>query len=174
MERVVPKNADLQFADQRSHCMRSFLVTIGFGLSLGFMASCSIQSQSNQLAASQESCRAFAQSFYQWYVETVLNQSEMHSVDFVLRHRSSVLAPELLEHLRRGSHDRGNVSGLAVGLDFDPFVNSQDPADRYVVENVRQKGHNWFADVFGIISSRIVEGTPASEEMSRPLALPLD
>ena len=38
--------------------------------------------------------------------------------------------------------------GEEVGLDFDPFLDAQDPADRYEVKSVSKKGTKYLADVY--------------------------
>jgi hypothetical protein len=40
--------------------------------------------------------------------------------------------------------------GEIVGLDFDPFLNAQDIAERYLVGNVTSKGDHYWVEVFGV------------------------
>jgi hypothetical protein len=37
-----------------------------------------------------------------------------------------------------------------VGLDFDPFLNAQDIAERYLVGQITPKGDHYLVEVFGI------------------------
>jgi len=37
-------------------------------------------------------------------------------------------------------------------LDFDPILNTQDPADRYVVRSVMRRGGHYWANVYGVWS----------------------
>jgi hypothetical protein len=39
-----------------------------------------------------------------------------------------------------------------VGIDFDPFVNYQELADRYVVRRISQKGQAYMADIYAVWS----------------------
>jgi hypothetical protein len=49
-----------------------------------------------------------------------------------------------------------------VGLDFDPFLNSQDPSERFVVESVVMKGAGCWVKVRGI-SKRQAQETVVPE-----------
>jgi hypothetical protein len=76
------------------------------------------------------SCQRFAQQFYDWYVPFIEKHSDA-SYDLALRRRPTVFSPELLHALRIDSEAQARVKGEIVGLDFDPFLGSQDPADHY-------------------------------------------
>jgi hypothetical protein len=41
-----------------------------------------------------------------------------------------------------------------VGLDFDPFLGSQDPDSKYQVGDVRRAGATWLAKVYGVRGGR--------------------
>ena len=93
-----------------------------------------------ELTADEQSCKAFVQSFYDWYWNRFAAQAESPGFNIgeipdvwtVLQHRPSVLSPKLRrllaneEKKMRATHEIGN-------LDFDPFLNSQDPRGKYVV-----------------------------------------
>ena len=40
--------------------------------------------------------------------------------------------------------------GEIVGLDFDPFLNAQDIAERYLVGKITPKGDHYLVEVFGV------------------------
>lgn len=77
------------------------------------------------------SCQRFAQQFYDWYVPFTEKQLPMPASDVALRRKPTVFSPELLPALRIDSEAQARVKGEIVGLDFDPFLGSQDPADHY-------------------------------------------
>jgi hypothetical protein len=89
----------------------------------------------------EQSCRAFVQKFYDWY----WNQSsgtanEMsHEDDEVPALKPAVLSPELIRLLKR-DEAQAKASGTYAYLDFDPFLNSQDPDGKYNVVRVTVKG----------------------------------
>jgi hypothetical protein len=41
-----------------------------------------------------------------------------------------------------------------VGLDFDPFLNTQDPCNRYEVGKAIAKGNSYWVEVYGICSGK--------------------
>jgi hypothetical protein len=44
--------------------------------------------------------------------------------------------------------------GEIVGLDFDPFLNAQDIAERYLVGKITPKGDHYWVEVFGVWGGR--------------------
>jgi|HubBroStandDraft_1064217.scaffolds.fasta_scaffold262458_2 hypothetical protein len=89
----------------------------------------------------ERSCRAFVQKFYDWY----WNQSsgnadaEQQGDDKVPALKPAVLSPELIRLMKR-DEARAKASGTYANLDFDPFLNSQDPDGKYNVVRVTVKG----------------------------------
>jgi len=39
-----------------------------------------------------------------------------------------------------------------VGINFDPFLDYQEPAERYVVGRITQKGQTYMADIYAVRS----------------------
>ncbi len=99
-------------------------------------------------AQESTSCRQFAQGFYSWYVSIIHEQLNGPAFDVVLRERSYVLSPGLLRALKTDSEAQRHAQGEIVGIDFDPFVGGQDPADRYDLRNVTIKGGKCFIEVW--------------------------
>jgi hypothetical protein len=98
----------------------------------------------------QKSCRDFAQGFYDRYVPKALKESEVPAPDLALRYKTHALSSELLRQLREDSASQAKAVGEIVGLDFDPFLNSQDPGERYVTGKVTTKGDRCWVEVYGI------------------------
>jgi hypothetical protein len=59
-----------------------------------------------------------------------------------------MFAPTLLRALKADAKAQSQANGELVGLDFDPFVGGQDPADHYDVRNVKLKAGTCFAQVW--------------------------
>jgi len=78
----------------------------------------------------------------------------MKSSDDALKYRRSSLAPELYRRLKEDSDASAKNPGEIVGLDFDPFVNSQDPCDHYVVGNISVKGDSYWVNVHGVCQGK--------------------
>lgn len=75
-------------------------------------------------AATETSCRQFVQQFYDWYLPKA-RTSKIRASDLVLKEKNSALSPELAKELKEDSEVQSNAPD-SVGLDFDPFLNSQD------------------------------------------------
>lgn len=86
------------------------------------------------------SARKFVQAFYDWYAPMAVKAP---SLDAVLKKKPSVLAPALAHALKEYLADETKSSGELVGLDFDPFLNSQDPVARYHVVSVKKEGKGY-------------------------------
>jgi hypothetical protein len=105
-----------------------------------------------QVASTQDesaSCRRFAQAFYDWYVPFTQRQSNGSASDIALRRKADIFEPELLRALKLDSEAQARAKGDLVGIDFDPFVGSQDPAARYEVRSVKWQGNKCSAEVWG-------------------------
>jgi|SRR5208337_430840 len=108
-----------------------------------------------------KSVRKFAQDFYSWYVPKALDP-RTDSVDLAMKHRGYALSRELLKALKEDSEAQARAHEI-VGLDFDPFLNTQDPAERYELGRITQKGNTYLVDVFGVYPARpaeLSEGIP--------------
>lgn len=96
------------------------------------------------------SCKAFVQSFYQWYVPLAHREDlKGPASDLALKHKASAFSAGLYQALKADSEAQARSKEL-VGLDFDPFLNSQDPDTRYDVRAVKQAGEHCSAEVFGV------------------------
>ena len=95
----------------------------------------------------ERSCRTFVQGFYTWYVPK-------HGVEDVLKYRRSALSPELYTALKEDLAASAKNPDEVEGLDFDPFLNAQDTAERYVIGKVTAKGATFWVDIYGIWSGK--------------------
>src|SRR5215813_2475213 len=101
-------------------------------------------------AASPEAdAKAFVQKFYDTYMPVVQAEKDAPASNYVVEKMSAVLDPVLLAGLKEDMAAAAAApEGEEVGLDFDPFLDSQDPADRYEVKSVSKKGTTYLADVY--------------------------
>src|SRR5262249_22139615 len=95
----------------------------------------------------ERSSRTLVQGFYTWYVPK-------HGVEDVLKYRRSALSPELYSALKEDLVASAKNPDDVVGLDFDPFLNAQDVAERYVIGKVTAKGATFWVDIYGIWSGK--------------------
>ena len=88
------------------------------------------------------SCQRFAQHFYDWYSSFEQQESQQSSASsalevsagVALRDRPSWFSQTLRIALQKDL-DAQSKSDELVGIDFDPFFGSQDPADHYALRN---------------------------------------
>lgn len=84
-------------------------------------------------------CERFAQEFYNWYVPFTQKRLNTPASDVALQRRPAVFSPQLLRSLKMDSEAQAQAKGELVGLDFDPFLGSQDPADHYEARQATMK-----------------------------------
>lgn len=108
-------------------------------ISLFFVATCHAADKAQQ-------AEAFTRSFYDWYLE----KGKHRSVESVLLHKKAVLSPTLYKMLDEDRAAQAKSPGEIVGLDFDPFLNAQDVAQKYEVGKASLKGKSYWIDLFGL------------------------
>lgn len=92
------------------------------------------------------------QSFLDWYVPLALGDHQGPAWTVVLGQQNQQwrLSLELKRVLRADSAAQARAHGVIVGLDFDPFLNSQDPREHYEVGAANRSGRAYFVDIYGI------------------------
>ncbi len=128
---------------------------------------CSLNAQEMTRQQLSNSARDFTQEFYSWYVRTAQSEHAAPAWDFVLKHRSSSFSPELRLALKEDSAAQDKSPGELVGLDFDPFLASQDPEDHYEVGKVTRKGDSYWVEVYGVRSGKRMEPAAVLAELVR-------
>ncbi len=101
-----------------------------------------------------ESPSDFVKQFYAWYVPRLLTDNSIPAYELALKHKKDIFTPILFNALRDDFAASAKVSDEIVGLDFDPFLNTQDPCKRYEVGNTIQKGDSYWIEVYGICSGK--------------------
>jgi hypothetical protein len=97
---------------------------------------------SQNAAVDGQSCRAFVQKFYDWYWNQFADHANNSSYDMrkqhtyyeVARLQPPVLSQELIRLIKRDEKLQEEAQGIA-NLDFDPFLNTQDPEGKYLVNS---------------------------------------
>jgi hypothetical protein len=80
------------------------------------------------------SAAEFTQAFYDWY------RGRNLPMDSVTGERPELLEPTLLQALKADFAAQAGNSEDIVGLDWDPFIGSQDPCDPYTVAGATRSG----------------------------------
>jgi hypothetical protein len=141
---VSPSGSRLQFA-----LMAIFARIIHSLGSFAMIAALSGQATAQESARSTErsSCQKFAQEFYRWYVP-LIQMAHGPGWAVALQRKAEVFSPDLLRDLRIDSEAQARAKGELVGIDFDPFLGSQDPADHYEARRVRWQGNRCLAEIW--------------------------
>ena len=66
-----------------------------------------------------------------------------------LRYKISAFTPQLAKGLSQDRATQARCKDL-VGLDFDPFLNTQDPAERYEIDGSRPGGRGYLVDIYSV------------------------
>jgi hypothetical protein len=136
------------------------------GLFFLLAASSSFAGQGTPSQDARKSCRDFVQAFYDWYVPVALKHGRVRPADVALKNKGSEFSPELARALREDSEAQAKVKGDLVGLDFDPFLNSQDPSERYVVGNITPKGDRYWVEIYSLTSGKKSEKPDVVPELT--------
>ena len=83
--------------------------------------------------ACPNSSHDLASQFYKWYVPIVISKNSAHSLQIAMEKQGSQFESGLLAALKEDVAAQAAAKGEIVGLDFDPFLNTQDPAESYEV-----------------------------------------
>lgn len=106
-------------------------------------------------AADLASVRRFTQRFYSWYANEVADMDRNRNIDpegDVLTKKQKMLAPQLYRLLWDDWDAQQHTSGYIVGIDFDPFLSSQDPNRYYKVHRIEHRANSWYVAVSGVPS----------------------
>lgn len=104
------------------------------------------QTQARPAVDSARVARETVARFYGWYVPAAQRAgADMRA----LRDTRWHFNPALVTALRADSAATVANPGEIVGLDMDPFLNSQDPCNHYAPTAVRRDGATFLVDVVG-------------------------
>ncbi|MGA9853198.1 MAG: hypothetical protein WBR15_09735 [Gammaproteobacteria bacterium] len=101
-----------------------------------------------------EEVRDFVQAFYGWYVPEALKAQEEPAWNVALKYKSGAFSRELYHALNEDAEAQAKTSGVIVGLDFDPFLNTQEPCRRYEVGKIASQKSSYRIDIFGVCSGK--------------------
>jgi len=101
-----------------------------------------------------ESARRFVQGFYSWYAPKSLAPTHGPAFELALKSTRFHFSPQLARALREDYIASTKVKDEIVGLDFDPFLNSQDPPSRYTVGKGVRNGTSLMVNVHSVSSGK--------------------
>ena len=114
---------------------------------LPFLLLLAVATLQAQQAKPEDSVRKFAQDFYRWYVPIAAKNKKGPPIEIAIKQRPSSFSPQLLQALRDDTEAQAKAIGEIVGIDFDPFLNSQDPSNHFVSGQINLKNDGYWVDI---------------------------
>ncbi len=91
-------------------------------------------------------CRTFVEAFLKWYVPLALRNNKEPASVLAIRQRPAIFSDKLRKSLEEDRKAQ-EQSEYIVGIDFDPLLSSQDPAEKYLVGEVTVEDVKCLADI---------------------------
>ena len=113
-----------------------------------------VPSQTGNHPDPSQTVREFVQGFYDWYVPRALGNNSSPAWAIAVKAKPSFFNPELALKLRQDATAQAKAKGEIVGLDFDPFLNDQDPAKHYVVGKVVRVNTSYRVEIHRVSSDK--------------------
>jgi hypothetical protein len=104
--------------------------------------------------AESSACRKFVQEFYDWYSPLARKSTREPAWNLALQRKPEAFGADLLKALKIDSEAAAHAKGDIVGLDFDPFVGGQDPADHYQARGVSWQGETCLIEVWSAAEAK--------------------
>lgn len=93
----------------------------------------------SSIGSEEQSCLKDVQEFYDWYAPLAEKNSGAKIVsELAIQEKPALFSKELVAALKKDDAAQKKSQEI-VGLDFDPFLYSQDPAPNYVVRSLSVK-----------------------------------
>jgi len=103
----------------------------------------------------------FVQNFYDWYENPARSSADSRvghlSSEDVIQLKPGLFSDVLLNLLQEDREAQAKAKDDIVGLDFDPFFNSQDPSPKFTVQSVHINGDHCRAVVRGVDAGQLRE-----------------
>jgi len=126
----------------------------------------SVKAQSGSEANASDSVKKFVQGFYDWYVPKAVSSRSAPAWSTAVKEKGSCFSPELGRKLREDSEAQAKDEGEIVGLDFDPFLNGQDPGRHYSVGKVVPKGETYLVEIHRVVAGKPEQKTMVTAEVT--------
>jgi hypothetical protein len=105
--------------------------------------------------SSEVACRAAVQRFYDSYARLVHEENPRAPWDRAVKAYRTSFDPELRRWLAVDAAARARQPDDIVGLDFDPFLNSQDPARQYRVKRISRSKSGMRVYVHAVYAGKV-------------------
>jgi len=166
LDREVNKSSEPLLAVQSELNSRTCKVTfIAFLLWLSTIFS---DAYGNNKESAAVSCKEFVLQFYNWYDVIADKPGSEPTVNSALKNKQMYFSPYLYRLLQEDTEAQSKVADEIVGIDFDPFLNTNSsPYDKYVAGNVLQKGDHFWVQMYGVNSGRRSDKPVVVPELAR-------
>ncbi len=121
---------------------------MGIWLAIVVILSAQAPAQTPVQKPESAACRKFTQDFYDWYVPITKRRLKEPASNVALQRKPEVFSPGLLKALKADAEASARAKGDIVGLDFDPFLSSQDPSSRYEARGVTWQGEKCSVEIW--------------------------
>lgn len=146
------KDTLIAMSRNRSYWLSATKLAVICGMLLGLLSpACAATSEGE----TTQSVRQFVQAFYDWYVPKALSNSPGPPWGAALQARPGNFSTEMASLLRKDIREQAQTKGEISGLDFDPFLSTQDPDDHYRVGNIVKKGESYWVSIYGGSAERL-------------------
>lgn len=108
----------------------------------------------------EDSAQKFAREFYSWYVPIAVKSNKGPAFETAIKRKPDCFSPQLLQALKDDAAAQAKVSDDIVGLDFDPFLSSQDPSNQFVLGPTIRKADGYWVSFYNSKASQ-KHGKPA-------------
>lgn len=96
------------------------------------------------------SCKGFVQDFYDWYLKIYTADNKVPAAKIALEKQPGIFSPELFQALENDFKAQSLATDGISGIDFDPFLDSQDAPASYKVIKTVVGSSGCVAEVSGI------------------------
>jgi hypothetical protein len=91
----------------------------------------------------------FVEEFYRWYTPLTQKNNTTTTWDIAIKMKGKIFSDQLARLLNQDSIAKAACREL-VGLDFDPFLNTQDPSEHYEVGSATRTGRTYRVDIYRV------------------------
>ena len=103
-----------------------------------------------QVTDPKDSVGKFVKDFYDWYGIVSHKNSKLAPHQRAIKEKSQIFSAKLIAALKDDYEASSMHPEEIVGLDWDPFLCSQDVDDRYEPVGVKKQGKNYLVEVYGV------------------------
>jgi hypothetical protein len=107
-------------------------------------------SSANASPAEFKAVKPFVSSFYDWYPAAAANYHKGPACRIALKQRPGLFGKQLLKALGDDLAAQAKVREEIVGIDWDPFLWSQDPYEQYRVGQISERAGKYYVDVHSL------------------------